>query len=135
VRPSVVLPRRPPLSMQLELGRGSGTGSESELEPEPEPLSASVRVLQLGGAVGVLRIDEPFWSDAPASRGSGTGATLWDGAVVLARHLQQLLVQQRAAFAAGTAGAFLLQGRALELGAGCSGAIHSPIPPLPHSIY
>jgi predicted nicotinamide N-methyase len=98
-----------------------------EPEPEPEPggssgrvegtpavddeVADSVKVIALGGTVGELRIDEPYWSDDPRARGAGTGASLWDGSVLLARQLQQLHAQGDPA----------LRGRVLELGAGCSG--------------
>ena len=99
-------------------------GAEPEPEPEPEPAGAgdgagaaatndveadSVKVVRLGGTVGDLRIDEAYWSDDPLSRGAGTGATLWDGSVLLAGEVVRL------------AGQGLLSGVALELGAGCSG--------------
>jgi predicted nicotinamide N-methyase len=91
-----------------------GDGSFTQAEPQAEPVeSSSLRVLQLDGAVGELRIDEPYWSDDPEARGAGTGATLWDGSVLLARHLMKL--------AATPAGRPRLAGLALELGAGCSG--------------
>jgi predicted nicotinamide N-methyase len=85
---------------------------QPEPEPEPPPEEAdSVKVIALGGAVGKLRIDEPYWSDDPRARGAGTGASLWDGSVLLAQQLLQLHAQ-------GVPG---LHGRVLELGAGCSG--------------
>ena len=86
---------------------------QPELGPEPElPEEAdSIKVVALGGAVGELRIDEPYWSDDPRARGAGTGASLWDGSVLLAQQLLQLHAQ-------GLPG---LHGRVLELGAGCSG--------------
>ena len=49
--------------------------------------NGSTRVVDCGGAAGHLRVEEPFWSENPEARGSGTGATLWNGSVQLARYL------------------------------------------------
>jgi predicted nicotinamide N-methyase len=70
----------------------------------------STRIVDFGGAVGKLCIEEPFWSDDPLACGSGTGATLWNGSVQLARYLS-------ACVARGD----LEPERAVELGAGGCG--------------
>ena len=92
-----------------EPGPGPGREAEGEREAAGGDEGDDRRAVTLGGDAGVLHVEEAYWSDDPRARGSGTGATLWEGSVLLARHLVRMH---------GDGGA--LRGRALELGCGCS---------------
>ena len=89
-----------------------GPGREAEREAAGDDEGDDRRAVTLGGDAGVLHVEEAYWSDDPRARGSGTGATLWEGSVLLARHLVRMH--------GGHGGGGTLRGRALELGCGCS---------------
>lgn len=49
--------------------------------------SEAKKVVDLPPPVGRLALEEPYWSERQDARGSGTGATLWDGSIKLAQQL------------------------------------------------